>query len=55
MLRAPRDIQVAFDRKIEEALVKREERPDLPEVAEVLSGFLLEIATRRIARQLYEG
>jgi hypothetical protein len=27
MLHVPRDIQVAFDRKIEEALVKREERP----------------------------
>jgi hypothetical protein len=27
MLQVPRDIQVAFDRKIEEALVKREERP----------------------------
>ncbi len=49
MLRVPLDIQVAFDRRIEEALVGA---PDLPEVAEVLSGFLLEIATRRIARQL---
>ena len=27
MLQVPRDIQVAFDRKIEEALVRREERP----------------------------
>jgi hypothetical protein len=49
MLQVPRDIQVAFDRRIEEALVGA---PDLPEVAEVLSGFLLEIATRRIAWQL---
>jgi hypothetical protein len=27
MLQVPRDIQVAFDRRIEEALVRREERP----------------------------
>jgi hypothetical protein len=28
MLQVPRDIQVAFDREIEEALMKREERPN---------------------------
>ena len=30
MLQVPRDIEVAFDRKIQEALVRREECPDYP-------------------------
>jgi hypothetical protein len=43
MLQVPLDIQVAFDRRIEEALVKREERPTYRKWLRFLSGFLLEI------------
>ena len=43
MLQVPRDMQVAFDRKIQQALVETRAVHGLPEVAEVLSGFLLEI------------
>ena len=45
MLQVPLDIQVAFDRRLEEALVGA---PDLPEVAAEISA---RNATRRIAQQ----
>jgi hypothetical protein len=44
MLQVPRDIQVAFERTIEEALVRREERPTY---RKSLNGFTEKRPSRR--------